>query len=154
MKVEITELAGLRVGAIRHLGPYMEIGNAFERLGSIAGSAGLFAQPGAMMVAIYYDDPRTTAPEALRSDAAIVVPERATLPAGLTETRLVAGTYVMTVHTGPYSGLPSTWARLISDGLPTSGRTMKPGPNYEIYRNNPMTTSAAELVTEIYIPVV
>jgi DNA gyrase inhibitor GyrI len=81
MKVEITELAGLRAGGVRHIGPHMEIGKAFERLGRIVERAGL-----------------------------------------------------------------------ISHGLPGSGRTRKPGPN-EIYRNNPMTPPAAELMTEIYIPV-
>ena len=49
MDVRVIERPALRVGALRHNGPYQEIGQTFRRLGDIAGGAGLFAHPGAAM---------------------------------------------------------------------------------------------------------
>jgi GyrI-like small molecule binding domain len=84
MDVEITNMPNLRVAAMRHTGPYNQIPVAFERLGAIAGPAGLFRQPGAEGIAIYYDDPESTAQDRLRSDAGVVVPDGVALPPGLT----------------------------------------------------------------------
>src|SRR5262245_32297675 len=60
MAVAITEMPELRVGTVHHVGPYNQIPQAFSRLNSIAAAAGLFRNPGAAMIAIYYDDPETT----------------------------------------------------------------------------------------------
>ena len=67
----------LRVGTVRHVGPYNQIPNAFGRLGSIAGPAGLVQRPEAAMIAISYDDPDSTPQDQLRSDAGIVVSDKA-----------------------------------------------------------------------------
>ena len=91
MQVEITEMPEMRVASVRHVGPYSQVSKAFERLGSIAGPAGLFAQPGAAMIGLYHDDPETTPPEQLRADAGVVIQAAAALPAALTEQRLPAG---------------------------------------------------------------
>ena len=44
MNVEIVEQAERRVATVTHVGPYNQIGQAFMRLGAIAGAAGLFDQ--------------------------------------------------------------------------------------------------------------
>ncbi|MGH7713196.1 MAG: GyrI-like domain-containing protein, partial [Gemmatimonadaceae bacterium] len=54
MQIEIEQLAPMRVGAVRHVGPYDQIGKSFERLGALAGPAGLFQPPDALMLGIYY----------------------------------------------------------------------------------------------------
>jgi AraC family transcriptional regulator len=74
MKVLIEDMPELRVAAVRHVGPYNRISEAFARLGAVAAPAGLL-RPGAMMLAIYYDDPEAKPPELLESDAAITVPD-------------------------------------------------------------------------------
>ncbi len=142
------------MGSIRHIGPYNQIPQAFERLGAIAGPAGLFFDPQAAMLAIYYDDPETTPQDRLRSDAAISVSEHTALPPELAEQRIVAGTYARTVHRGPYDTLGDTWARFMGEWLPASGRRVGPGVSYEIYRNNPTNTPKEQLVTELYVPVI
>ena len=85
MDVQIKPMPELRVGAVRHAGPYDQIPVAFGRLGAIAGPAGLFAQPDAEMIAIYHDDPDAVPQDQLKSDAAIAVPEKVPLPRGLVE---------------------------------------------------------------------
>ena len=152
MQVEITEMPELRVASVRHIGPYSQVSQAFERLGSIAGPAGLFAQPGAAMIGLYHDDPETTPKEELRADAGVVVSASARLPQGLNEQRLPAGKYAKVAHKGAYEQLGDTWARLLGEWLPSSGYRLGPTPSFELYRNTPMDTPKEQLVTEIYAP--
>jgi AraC family transcriptional regulator len=152
MNVELTNSPELRVAAVRHIGPYIRINEAFARLDELAVPKRLFQWPGKMMVALFYDDPDTTPPDQLRSDAGLVVPNDLTLPDGLTEQRIPAGEYASTVHIGPYEQLGDTWARFMGEWLPASGRRLGPGVSYEIYHNTPMDTPKEKLRTEIRIP--
>jgi AraC family transcriptional regulator len=152
MDVEIKDMPARRLGTVRHIGPYNQVGEAFQRLGDIAGRAGLFSRPGAAMLALYHDDPEATPPDQLRSDAAIAVPDDLELPAGLAEQRVAAGKYACTVHIGPYDRLPDAWARLMGEWLPASTHRLGAGASYEIYHNNPMNTAKEKLETEICIP--
>jgi AraC family transcriptional regulator len=151
MNVDITDMPELRVASVRHVGPYNQIPKAFERLGAVAGPAGLLQRAGAM-IAIYYDDPETTPQDQLRSDAALVVPEGADVPAGLVEQHLVAGRYAHTVHVGPYEQLGDVWARFFGEWLPASGNRIGDGVSYEIYVNNPTQVPKEQLRTELYVP--
>lgn len=152
MDVEIKQMPEFRLGTVHHAGPYQQISEAFQRLGSIAGPAGLLQHPGATMIGVYHDDPETTPPDQLRSEAGLSVPDGVPLPAGLVEVRLPAGRYACVTHVGPYTGLPDVWARLIGQWLPQSGYQANNNLNFEIYRNNPMTAPPHELRTEIYLP--
>jgi AraC family transcriptional regulator len=152
MDVEITTQPELRAVAVRHVGPYNRIGEAFGRLGEIAGRAGILG-PSTPMIGIYHDDPRTTPAEKLRSDAAVVVPQDAKVPQGLTELTVPAGRYARVTHVGPYEKLPEAWERLMGEWLPQSGHRSGDGVAYEVYRNNPMNAKPADLITEIYVPV-
>ena len=154
MTVDYEEMPRLRVAAVHHVGPYNQIPQAFERLGALAGRAGLFNQPERpMMLAIYYDDPETTPAKELRAEAGIVVPEEVTLPEDLSETHIPAGRYARTRHIGPYERLPDTWARLMGEWLPSSGHRVGAGPSLEVYRNTPMEAPSDKLVTDLYVPI-
>jgi AraC family transcriptional regulator len=141
----------MRVAAVRHRGPYHRIGEAFSKLGELAGPAGLFG-PGAKMIGVYYDDPDSTPESDLRSEAGITVPEHAALPPGLVEVRIPAGRMARTTHIGGYEGLSETWARLTGEWLEQSGQRIGDGVSYEIYLNTPMDAPKEKLRTELYIP--
>jgi AraC family transcriptional regulator len=151
MNVIVKDMPEYRVATVRHVGPYMQISQAFARLGDIAGPAGLIG-PGTIMLAMYYDDPETTPPADLQSDAALTIPADAALPDGLSESRLAAGPYATTTHVGPYEELGDVWAQFMGEWLPASGRRMAEGASYEIYRNTPMDVPREQIVTELYIP--
>lgn len=151
MHADIIERPALRVATLQHRGPYNQIGEAFGRLGGIAGPAGLF-RPGTTMIALYHDDPDSVPVADLRSDAGVIVPEGATIPSGLSETRVPSGRYAVTTHTGSYEGLGDAWSRLMGEWLPKSGERVRDSASYEIYRNTPMDTPTEKLITEIYIP--
>ena len=92
MDVDIKHMPKLRVGTVRHVGPYNQIPKAFEQLGAVAGPSGLL-QKAQGMIAIYHDDPETTPQDQLRSDAALVVPYSNT-PAQVPKDQLRTELYV------------------------------------------------------------
>ena len=141
----------MRLAAFEHRGPYQEIGLAFERISVWASREKLF-NPSMSMIGIYYDDPQAVEPELLRSDACISVPAEyePQSPARLVE--LQGGPTAVYRHVGPYAELHHVWARLYHEWLATSGRLPADAPCYEIYLNSPSDTPAAELITEICIP--
>jgi AraC family transcriptional regulator len=151
MHVDITDMQELRIATLRHIGPYNRISETFARLGDIVGAAGLIG-PDTTMLAIYHDDPETTAPQDLRSDAAITMSPEATLPDGLVEQRIPAGRYACTTHLGPYELLADTWERFMGEWLPRSGQRFGQGVSFEVYRNTPGQVPENELRTDIYIP--
>jgi len=146
MDFTVVSQPDIRIAGIRHIGPYMEIGREFGRLG------GLLSGPppaGAQMIALYHDDPDATPADKLRSDAAITLPGRTPAPMGLIEQHVAAGRYAKAVHKGGYEGLPATW-KALKDWAIKGGHKMG-HPGYEIYVNNPMTTAKEGLVTEVYL---
>jgi AraC family transcriptional regulator len=151
MHVNIVTLGSQRVAALRHNGPYLQIGNTFGRLGALCEQAQLLG-PESAMVALFYDDPETTPEAELKSDAGMVVSKAAVIPASLSEVALPAGKYAVTVHAGPYRNLPDTWARFMGQWLPQSGMQMGEGTPFEKYLNTPMDTAESELRTELYLP--
>ena len=150
MQVDIVNQPATRVAAVRHTGPYNQISRAFEKLGSIAGPAGLFG-PNTAMLGLYYDDPQSTPADKLRSDAAITVDEGVKVPSGLTEATVPGGRYARATYKGPYDGLPDAWTQVM-EWFEKSGEQMGDGPSYELYRNDPSDTAPEDLITEIYLP--
>ncbi len=151
MNVEKKQLPAMRLATLHHRGAYNRISEAFARLGEIAGRAGLFTSKPTML-ALYYDDPETTAEAELGSDAAVVVAENAKIPEGLAEKRIAAGRFACTTHVGPYEQLGDAWARFMGHWLPASGERMGEGTTFEIYVNNPIEVPKEQLITELYIP--
>lgn len=74
------------------------------------------------------------------------------LPDGLIEQRIPGGRYASTLYVGPYDALPDVWARFMGEWLPASGHRMGSGASYELYLNNPTNATAADLRTELRIP--
>ena len=151
MDVRIKQQPEVRVGTVRHIGPYEKIPQAFERLGAVMAGA-KHRPPNAQLLALYYDDPQTTAPDRLRSDAALSFPPGTDVPAGLIERRVAAGKYASTIHTGTYDGLGKTWATLKQE-LAARGMRATGAVSYEVYLNDPMSVSPGELRTELFTPV-
>jgi AraC family transcriptional regulator len=134
MEVVVEEVRELRVAAITHLGPRKMVGEAFGRLAAIAGRAGLLAQPGATMVAVFHDDPDTTPAAELRTSAGVIVPEKSVIPAELSELRIPAGKYARATHRGHYAGLSDSWDMLMGQWLPNSDYRVVGRSSHEVYR--------------------
>jgi len=153
MQVELEQMPPLRLATVTHVGPYNQIGRAFERLGAIAAREGLFAHPGALMIATYDDDPEATPVEELRSRAGISIPEDVPLPDGAEEQRIRGGAYARYTHIGPFEMLGDVWSRFMGEALPASGHEFADGPALEIYRSDMRTTPKEQLRTDLLVPV-
>lgn len=152
MTPEIIEMPPMRVAAVRHVGPYHELQSAFQRLGEIAGQAGLFGLEGMMVMGVYHDTLTGTPEEELRSDAAVTLLDGIDIPKGLDEHHFPAGRFAKVVHKGPYEGLGGTWSRFL-EKLANDGHTLRDAPCYDVYLNMPGQVSEDELRTELYVPI-
>lgn len=137
MSVEIRELPQMHVAYIRHTGPYgPEIGTAFQKLMKWAERRKLFNED-TKVLAVYWDNPDTTAPEACRADACI------TLSRGTVQTdeeihfqtlkQGVFAVYHCEVRDGDFE---APWTYVTRQWLPESGYHLGPNPCYEIYHND------------------
>ncbi|MCK9239519.1 AraC family transcriptional regulator [Desulfocurvus sp.] len=150
MDVAVKTLPEMTVAYVRHTGPYMECGAAWERLCAWAGPKGLLG-PGTRFLGLSHDDPEITAPERVRYDACITVP-RETGPEGEVGVKAIGGgQYAVTLHKGPYEKMHETYARLCGGWGPESGREFGPQASVEFYLNDPSSTAPEELLTEIWV---
>lgn len=149
--VTIKTQPALRLAALAHRGDYQLSSQAFERVGAIFATRGLWAQARGM-VGVYYDDPAATPVDDLRCHAGIIVDEGFEIPEDLEELRLRGGRYAVMAHKGPYATLHKAYDALFQEWLPSSGVVPADLPVYENYLNDPSNTPAPELRTDICLP--
>lgn len=152
MNVRIETLPDLKILSVRQNGPYMDSARrAWEILCTWAGPKNLLG-PKTLLIGISHDDPQVTAPEDIRYDAAITVDRELPIAPPVTSGLLPGGEYAVITHQGPYEGLEQTYAVIMGQWLPGSGRELRDTPWFEVYRNDPETTPPPQLRTDIHIP--
>lgn len=152
MEITLVDVPDQPAAAVLHVGPYDQIGSAFERLGTWA-----TRNPGSVTgapLALFLDDPGSTPPDQLRSYAALPVAQDLLLDpdADVEGIRLAGGRCAVAVHVGSYAGLPQSWREFMTavaaDGLhPDPSR-----PCFEVYANDPGTVPEDQLRTELHQP--
>jgi AraC family transcriptional regulator len=151
MHVEIREFEPRKAVCMSHRGPYFMIGKTFGELGAWLEEAGVAAGP---TLGIYYDDPEGTPADELRSDAGAFVPDTfATDDPRVHIVEIAGGPYAVGTHVGPYDGLPHAWAEVVGKWLPASGCAYGDAPGLEIYLDDCTKMPAAQVRTEICVPV-
>lgn len=149
--VEIRELPAVDVVAIEHLGPHMQIGQAFDTLFGRVAALGL-VRPDVRMLACCFDDPTAVPETALRAQACIAGCGPGEVAASLLRTTLPAAECAVLVHTGPHASMGSAYRWLFGAWLAPSGREPADATVVEEYLNSPRDTAPAELVTHIHLP--
>lgn len=151
MQVEIRQFEPRSAVCMTHHGPYFMIGKTFGELGAWLQETGLTA---GLQLAIYYDDPEGTPAAELKSDAGAFVPDDfVTDDPRVHIVDVAGGMYAVGTHVGPYDGLPNAWGEMIGKWLPSSGYAFGDSPGFEVYVDCCSTVPAAELRTEICVPV-
>ena len=151
MEVRIDTLEPMRVAFVRHVGPYHEVNVAWDRLCMQLGKDGLLG-PGTKFIGICYDDPEVTPPEKVRYDACVTVDSDFAAADDIGVQTIGGGEYAVTTHIGPYELLGQTYAKLLGQWLPRSGRELRSEPSLEFYLNTPESTDPEDLITDIYAP--
>ncbi|MEX3634975.1 GyrI-like domain-containing protein [Paraburkholderia sp. BR14427] len=158
-EVVIRYVEPMEILSVDHVGPYMQIGKAFDALFGWLAKHNLLA--GQMrMIGVYFDDPGVVEEAALRSKAGVLLPGplMAEVAAGVgvggavSVTRIRGGEYAVLRHVGPYSDMRAAYEWLYGSWLVQSGREAADAPVLEEYLNSPKETPPAELVTEICLP--
>jgi len=151
MKVEIKRLEPLRVAFTRHVGPYGEVGAAWDRLLPVLGKDGRLGGD-TMFIGICHDDPEVTVPSRLRYDACVTVDEGLRADGDIGVQVIAGGEHAVTTHQGSYDTIGRTYAALLGQWLPRSGRELANTPCFEVYLNSPENTAPDDLLTDIYAP--
>ena len=149
MEVRIETIDEIEVFRIRHVGPYDEVAPCFERL--FAWAAAIEARAGRVL-SLSYDNPDEVAPESLRSDACLEIRTDASPPPGISSDSVGGGRYAVHAYRGPYDGISGAYRGLFESWLPGSGEEIDDRPCMELYRNSPMDTAPADLLTELCLP--
>jgi AraC family transcriptional regulator len=151
--VRLEEFGPKRVAFVRHVGPYNEVGPAWQKLMSWAGMRGLLG-PRTVILGVVYDSPEVTAESKLRYDAASSVGDDVQPEGDIGIQEIPRCQYAVIPHNGPYTNIQPAYDRLFGDWLPLSGREPASSPVFERYLNTPYDTKPENLRTEIYLPLV
>lgn len=155
---------------IRHFGRYEDTNATWARLTQFAFHAGV-AGPNVQPFGISYDDPTNTPEEKIRYDACLSISKDQyedlrkrldtdtnldpALVEGIRVEQIPIGKTKAAVHKGPYKHIRDAYTDVLKTsafkGLTgTPGQQPKP-PFIEVYRNNPLLTLSANLITEIHV---
>ncbi len=141
------------VAALAHRGSYLEIGEQFQKAGTIFASRGLLPQMRGML-GLYYDDPGSVAEADLRSYAGVMTAEGTEVPEGMEAVSADGGRFAVLHYTGPYAGLKAAYDYLYGQYIPQNGLELRDAPAMEIYLNGPQDTAPDDLKTEVCAPIV
>lgn len=136
----------------RHVGPYEAVPESlFDELEEWATRRGI-AGPRVWM-GIGHDAPGTTAPERLRFDAALVVPNAFDADGNVGHQVLPGGPFAVTTHVGPYETLPAAYATIFPRLLALPGYQLVGLPAVEIYHTTRVNVQYRLNHTDLCLPV-
>jgi AraC family transcriptional regulator len=149
--IAIRDVPKLHVVSLEHVGPYMQIGQAFDRLfGTL--DAAVLARPNLRMLGVYYDDPDAVAEDRLRARACVAVDMPAAVDPPLAPAEIAGGRYAVLRHKGAYATMRAAYQWLYGTWLVEAGEEARDAPVLEEYLNNPRDTRPTELLTDVYLP--
>ena len=152
--ISIKELPATKAAGVAHMGPYIEIGGAFQQLYGVLMARQLLPHTSGMFGA-YYDVPGSKPDDELRAHAAVVMCDG--FPSDIADLEyfdIADGKFAVMEHTGPYATLEAAYQWLYGTWLPGSGEEPRDAPPLEFYLNDPSTTAPQDLRTDIRLPLV
>lgn len=150
-QVEIKDLPETRVAYVRSVGPWESIAAAYQKLYAFVADHGIDVAGGGL--GISYDDPVVTDPSQLRFDAAVPVPEGVHGSDDVKIRVIGSGPHAVTRYRGPYTQMHAWYVELVGRWFPRSGRQPADAGCLELYLNDPHTADAADLLTDICVPI-
>jgi AraC family transcriptional regulator len=153
MKVSIVDRKPIDVAYLRYVGSYGKPLSDFwmTKVAPWMETNGLYGQP---RYGISHDDPGITAPEKLRYDAAVEVPEDFVGAGDHQRTVIPGGKYAVGKFKGSDEQVGEAWAWLLRDWLPGSGMQLDSRPFFEHYPiDATYDPKTGEFECEICIPV-
>ena len=151
MEIRIERLDGMRVLAMRHVGPYSQVKFMWPKFMAHVAARGL-TDGACQTIGLSYDDPDTTDQGTLRYDACIV--SDAEGDGVVTPIVLEPGRWAIYRHLGEYELIGHWFDRLIDYLVLHQKHELRHAPCMEIYRNDPTLVAPAECITDLAVPIV
>ena len=145
--VRVVERPAQRIHTLRHHGPPATIAHTQRRLQMHPAIAAA-----AQWLGVAYGDP-DDASEFTYYAAAALADTPKIVDTEMEVHELAAGAYAVHRLVGPYTRINATFAALYARWLPASGYEPDDRPVLEHYLNSPSSTAAADLVTDLLIPI-
>ena len=154
MKIEISTatLPERNVVYLTHIGPFAEMGKAFGQLAGWAGQAGLFQNPNTKSVCVYYDDPKTTPPEKLRTDCCFTAPEDFKISGDVKKMKIEGGLFVVGKCTIDKTEFAEAWGKVMKY-MSDNGYEMDNRKCYEFYHEEANEKNGGKFTLEICQPI-
>lgn len=139
---------------IKLFGEYstLDFSGSWQRLWQFVKENKLYSA-GVEHVAIYYDDPKVTEKDKLRTDICLVINKEAKPKGEIGMKELKGGKFAMFLYQGSYKNLDAVYDTIHSELLPKEGLVLRNDLGFEKYLNHPDKTEEDKLKTEIYIPI-
>lgn len=151
--VEVRQMPEMHVAYIRHIGPYNQIGGAFEKLMKWAGPRGLIDVSNTTKLAVYHDSPDITEEAKLSSAACITVPAEIRAEGKVGTMTIPGGEFAVAHVEIREDQFGEAWDKLMGEWLPGSGYQPDDRMCYEIYLNHPQLHPEGRFVVDICEPV-
>jgi AraC family transcriptional regulator len=153
--IEIKELTKITVAYIRHIGPYMQNGDLFEKLyGKLfawAGARGFMNNPDFKTLCVYHDDPNVTEEENLRISVAFPISEDTKVDGEIGKMEVDGGKYAVARFELGVNDFSEAWNWVFARWLPESGYQCDNRACFEVYPE-PQSANGNWLV-DICVPV-
>jgi AraC family transcriptional regulator len=152
LEVRIVELAPLEVAYVRRTGPYRDSAPAaFAALWRWVDRHGGGARI-TRVLGFGHQDPDGTPAGQLVYDACCALEGGFETTAEVGRQVIPGGRYAVHRYQGPYAGIRDAFVQLCGEWLPASGEELDARPCFEIYLNDVAVVPAAELLTELTLP--
>src|SRR5262245_20044893 len=116
-----------------------------------AGARGLLKPP-VVIFGVAYDDPTVTAPQDLRYDAALVIPEDVKTEGEIGAQTIQGGKYAVTTHCGSYENTRRNIHPLLRRMASTERARIDSGSSAGVLSQFTLDTPPEKLLTDIYMP--
>jgi AraC family transcriptional regulator len=155
VKVDIVNFASTRLAVKEHRGPVETLNAAVGEFIAWRKETGLSPKDSSRTFGIVHDNPDTTEPALFRFDIAGEIREPlVTHSGGIVEKTLPGGRCARVRHLGSHARISESIYPLYRDWLPASGEELRDYPLFFHYVNLLPETAEAELITDIYLPLV
>ena len=150
--IAVKEMPAMDLIYCRHVGPFDQIGGAYEKLFKWAGPRGLLKFPETKTLTVYHDDPKVTDLEKLRQSACITVDEDARPEGEFGKMHLPGGKYAV----GSFKVKPQQFGvawDAVCRWLADSGYQPSDGYPYEYYPEEHTDEHPPTFTVDICVPV-
>ena len=151
---EVKELPEHNVAYMRHIGPYNQMGQTFQKLFGWAGPKGLIQFPQTQSMAVYYDNPEEVPESELKSDICMTVPEGTPVDGDAKTMKIPGGKFAVAHVEIEGSEFGEAWDKLVGEWMPENG--VEPDSSrlcYEHYLNDHEQHPEKKFILDICEPI-